>query len=96
MAKWYNTWLNDDEKHKQISTKASIARRRKRATEANARSISNAGYISDADRQRYYETKARLEQEFENRKQEVKNMTPWERKKAQQDALNKKSKITNR
>ncbi|MBP5248675.1 MAG: hypothetical protein J6Z46_01585, partial [Lachnospiraceae bacterium] len=82
-----------DEKHKQISTKASIARRRKKATEANARDISKSGYVSPEARQKYNDTKARVAEQFNAAKQKAKEMPSWERKKVQQDALNKRSKI---
>ena len=44
MANWYDPWLTDLERRTmQISTSAITARRRKKATEDNARSISKAG-----------------------------------------------------
>ena len=96
MAKWYNSWLTDDEKHKQISTKGSIARRRKKATQANAQSISKAGYVSPEARQKYNDTKARIAEQFAANKQTVKNMPSWEREKKKKEADTSRGGIRNR
>ena len=96
MAKWYDSWLSDDEKHLQVSQKNIRARNRKKAAEANARDISKSGYVSPEVRQKYNDTKARIAQQFDAAKQKAKEMPSWERKAVQQNAQNKKSKITNR
>ena len=96
MAKWYDSWLSDNEKHLQVSQKNIRARNRKKAAEANARDISKSGYVSPEARQKYNDTKARVAEQFNAAKQQAKEMPSWERKKVQQDALNKRSKIKNR
>lgn len=96
MAKWYDPYLREDEKHKQIGQKGIIARRRKKATQANAQSISKAGYVSPEAKKKYYDTKARIAEQFAANKQAVKNMPSWEREKKKKEADASRGGIRNR
>lgn len=45
MAKWYNAYLADDEKRKQVGQKGITARRRKQQASAISQDISNSGIV---------------------------------------------------
>ena len=52
MAKWYNAYLTDDEKRKQVGQKGITARRRKEQASDNSKDISNSGIVRGSTQKR--------------------------------------------